>query len=244
MTALVVVPTMSADALAPCLRRMHPDLLERLLIVDNSVSGVGEGWPGMTYRPEPHTHERDYQPRCNIGVARSMNLAALAVLGGAADAVLWISTSVRFGRAGGRDLAELADKPGLGVIGSPTALHAFALRREAFELVGLWDTNLFPAYFEDTDWRRRLHLAGGALPEIPIDAHHVRDGHGYDLLRAVNPGRCVINFDKLKGYYASKWGGVPGEERYDRPFGDPTHPLEHWEPVTREQLIDRYGLGL
>jgi hypothetical protein len=55
--------------------------------------------------------------------------------------------------------------------------------------------------------------------------------------------RLPINFDALKGYYTAKWGGCPPEsvETLDRPWGD--KPIGYWEPVTREDLIDRYGIG-
>lgn len=242
MNALVVVPTLDGDALRGLVATMHPDVADRLLVVDATQHGLRGDLPGALYRPEPHGHPRDYEPARNIGVARTMNLAARWPTD--PDVVVWLSTSVRFGPAGGRDLLQHAADAELGTIGKPCALHAFALTRAAFDLVGLWDENFYPGYYEDTDWRYRLHLAGGHLPEQPIDAQ-ARDGHGYDVLRAANPGRTVVNFDALKAYYTAKWGGCPPEatERYRTPF-DAGHSLRWWVPAGRAELIDRYGLGL
>jgi hypothetical protein len=258
MSTVVVVPVLHPAALRPCVETMHPELLERLLIIDNSQRGVGHRAPGRVYRPEHHGHPGGYRPAYNLGVARSMNVAADT----GADVVVWVSTSVRFGPAGGRDLIAAAEASDLGMMAATCKLHAFAITRRGFDLAGRWDANLFPAYYEDTDWRRRLHLAwtqpspgdpvpqhpdverGMALPEVDVDVVQVRDGHGYDVLREANPGRVAINFEALQAYYARKWHGLPGAETTIYPFGDPSLPLDYWPPCTRKELIDRYGLGL
>ena len=141
-------------------------------------------------------------------------------------------------------LVEAATTDELGVVGMPTQWHAVALHLAAFDLVGLWDENFYPGYYEDTDWRRRLALASdrSALPEVDIGGE-ARDGGAYDLLRTLNPGRQVVNFKAHQSYYRNKWGACPPDlETFTLPWKD--QPIDHWEPVTREQLIDDYKLGL
>lgn len=241
---LVVVPVLDPAAARECVATMAPELRAALHIVDQGqhpVQGIdaGEG----IYRPR--AHNRRFYPKRNIGIARCMNhaLDTLDAIGG--DLLVWVSTSMRFGPDGGMRLVDAAMKHELGVVGLPAKWHAAALRRRAFDLAGRWDENFYPAYYEDTDWRRRLVLASGrpdplAILDLPGDA---RDGHGYDTLRAAQPGRLPIDFDALKAYYARKWGGCPpeSEETLLLPWGD--RPLTWWPEVTREQLIDRYGLG-
>lgn len=238
---IVLAPALDADALAAMLDTLSQDLWSGLLIVDNSVDGIGPHWPGLVYRPEPHGHARSYEPRCNIGVSRSINLAARGLRSGG-ESLMWVSTSMRFADDGGMCLVEESQRHTYGLIGLPAQMHAFVMHAAAFDVVGLWDENFYPGYYEDTDWRRRLDLTVGGLPVADLPGAHIRDGRGYDALRAHNPGRTVINFDALKAYYSAKWGGLPGAERFERPFG--CRPIDHWNPVTREELIDAYGLGL
>jgi len=242
---IVVLPVLDAARARSCVASMHPELQRALFVIDQTDRGL-RNMPGELHRPPPHTHERDYLPRRNIGVARSMNLGVTRMRERGDDLLLWVSTSMLFGPDGGMRLVEAAASDELGVVGMPCQWHAVALHAAAFDLAGLWDEGFFPAYYEDTEWRYRLALASGrpALPTVEVGGE-ARDGRGYDRLLAVNPGRTVVNFDAHQGYYASKWGGCPPDsERFTHPFDDPSLPLDWWAPASREDLIERYGLGL
>jgi hypothetical protein len=98
-----------------------------------------------------------------------------------------------------------------------THYDAFAaLNLEAVRDVGPWDTAL-PHYFADNDYYRRVRLAGWELVDtgLPV-AHHTSSALSRE------PRRRFLNhvtFPLAARYYAAKWGGPPGEERFDRPFG-------------------------
>lgn len=242
MRPIILVPVLHRGQAESMLATLADDLLPYVVAVDQTMSGLGAGWPRVV-RPEEHTHERNYRPRRNIGVARCMNLAARSVLDYEADAVLWVSTSMRFADDGGHAILDRAEPEPLGLIGLPAALHAFVIKRLAFEVVGLWDENFGFGYHEDTDWRYRLSLVAEPLPVVDLPGRHERDGRAYDVLRSLNPGRMVVNFDAQKAYYVDKWGGLPGEEIYTSPFGMGCR-IDYWEPCTREEIIERHGLGL
>lgn len=245
MTALVVLPVLDRDAAADCIATMHPEVIADLLIVDNTMGGVGDLPAGQGFY-RPPAHRGPLQPRHNLGVSRAMNYAYDRLTVAAGSVLVWLSTSMRFGPDGGLRLLAAGHDAELGVVATaPIAWHAVALRPAAFDLAGRWDENFYPGYYEDTDWRRRLQLATRGLTLTQTDVGgEARDGHGYDVLRAANPGRQVVNFDALKGYYAAKWGGCPpdSDETLTMPWGD--RPLDHWDPVTRDELVRRYGLGL
>lgn len=244
MTFVVVLPVLDADAAVACVDTMAPELRDRLVLIDQGDRpSAGLLSPMETFRPRQH--RRRLRPRRNIGISRCMNHALDRARAHGAELIVWVSTSMRFGDDGGRLLVDAGLASTFGAVGLPAQFHAAALRVAAFDLAGRWDENFYPAYYEDTDWRRRLALASGdpdplALLELP---GHARDGHGYDTLREAMPGRLPIDFEALQEYYASKWGGCPphSAETFDLPFGD--QPIGYWPEATIETLIDRYGLG-
>lgn len=98
----------------------------------------------------------------------------------------------------------------------------FCVSRRLGQVVGRFDENFNPAYFEDNDTHRRIKLAGyegGALAPY----WHFRSGSF-----RVDPERrrqVQATFDNCKRYYCEKWGapfdsGSPvGRETFLTPFG-------------------------
>lgn len=160
----------------------------------------------------------------NLGVARSWNVA----LGRGAPLTVILSQSVVF-EAGLTDavsrLADAADEYGCF---TTLGLHAHAWTPLAVEMVGRWDENFWPGWYEDNDYLRRAALLGVHTAERPmpkIDIPGARTEYA----------RTKAKFDELATYdhaiqaryYAAKWGGVPGEESYETPF-DSGRPLLWW----------------
>jgi hypothetical protein len=86
-------------------------------------------------------------------------------------------------------------------------------------MVGYWDEEFYPAYFEDNDWDRRIKLnAPDKLTSIPITGKHI----GSVTVKRMNEEELKIHheqFDENRERYILKWGGVPGKERFLVPFG-------------------------
>lgn len=83
-----------------------------------------------------------------------------------------------------------------------------------------FDEGFIPAYHEDNDYHRRLSLAGlgDKIFSVPIPYLH----YGSGTLKA-NPtleAEWGPKFDACRDYYLQKWGGMPHQETYQRPFGD------------------------
>lgn len=81
---------------------------------------------------------------------------------------------------------------------------------------GWFDENFKPAYFEDNDMHRRLKLQG-AKTAVRRDCVHMHDGSVTQFW----DGSRVVSHEQFRQnelYYAKKWGGRPGSERYVRPF--------------------------
>lgn len=94
---------------------------------------------------------------------------------------------------------------------------------EAVLDVGPWDT-VFPQYFADNDYYRRVRIKGYEAIDSGLSVFHQNEGSN-----TINsdPMLNIINsrtFNLYKAYYISKWGGEPGRERYSIPFNTPRIP--------------------
>jgi len=110
------------------------------------------------------------------------------------------------------------DKEGLGESDSPN-FAAFMLNKKLIENVGEFDEGFFPAYFEDNDMHYRIKLAGVRAICKPMALFY----HFVSRTQLQVPGGLIDSnqFSANRDYYVSKWGGVPGSERFTTPFNDP-----------------------
>lgn len=175
----------------PCLNRF--DLLERavacidvphdLYIIDNSV--------------------------VNRGVAASWNAIIREGFSRAYDWV-FIGNNDCFVNPGALQLT--IDRLGTDGVGI-WFLHAmamFAISRQTVERVGWFDEEIWPCYYEDTDYLRRCGLAGVRLENVP-GAYAVH-------MNEMTKKSGFVGRDNGP-YYIRKWGGPPGEETFTTPFG-------------------------
>ncbi len=83
---------------------------------------------------------------------------------------------------------------------------------------GLPDELFAPAYFEDNDLLRRMDLSGSKRIAVQAKYRHVGSSViKYDKnLRKQNK----VSHERNKEYYIKKWGGEPGRETFDTPFGN------------------------
>lgn len=102
----------------------------------------------------------------------------------------------------------------------------FAIKpREFIQQYGLFDENFAPAYYEDDDMAYRVRLAGGVIETIADTAYHqVMGTQSMDSVPVV--GYDV--WDKNEKYYAEKWGGSGGNEKFRTPFNDPDKTIKDW----------------
>lgn len=222
--AIYTFPFVLADAL----RRM----------VDSAVSQRHD----VTFYLSIHSVQRDVLSACldiasahrtaifnygfNRGLARSANDAILAAYQAGADVVINCNDDVTWGAGDVDRLVECAaDNPGVGVIygygtnGNASAKGSLdwcvaAINPIALDVVGCFDENFHPAYFEDCDYTRRMRLAG--LPDMAcqqMDCHHMGSASIYsdDALRKANDATFVNN----RTYWHTKWGK---DVTYTTPF--------------------------
>ena len=90
------------------------------------------------------------------------------------------------------------------------------------EKVGFYDENFYPAYYEDTDYHRRMTLAGIEPFRLPTD--HAYEGWATIKLEGYG-GPTYRGQQRNLDYYTRKWGGPPGEEKVVAAFGGRDAPV-------------------
>lgn len=104
-----------------------------------------------------------------------------------------------------------------------------AFNMQAVHDVGYWDVAYFQ-YVADVDYYCTLNKAGWPIIDFP-DGHIFRDGithYGSTSRKADHIHNLRVQFfDRLRAgheYYKVKWGGLPGNEKFSRPFEHATLP--------------------
>jgi hypothetical protein len=179
-----------------CLNGMCTELRANLLIVDNTID--------------------------NIGVAAAWNLGIDRMEETDAEWLVILSASMRFGVPGGKDFLDAcANSVDAVAIEAAHGIgwHMVAFPRTTIHTVGRFDT-IFPAYYEDIDYGRRVSLALLREPpywsKVSVDVSMAGFAHGIDL------GKVKIDNAYLEARYRDKHGGPKGGETFfDHPYGNP-----------------------
>lgn len=204
---------------------MSPALLDRARPVADGALWIRAPWPRLYCLSTPG---EPAPPACNLGCAASWNL----ISGIAQDApcvVLNADLAVS-----PDTLARVLAVPAPAVV-LAYAFGCFRIDAEIRREVGAFDEAFYPVYYEDTDYRRRLRLAGVPIVEWPIaPAEVVRPGreraptgichgkHDPDGYQGWRRDRLAWFHDRVaanRAYYVEKWGGPPDGETHDRPWG-------------------------
>jgi GT2 family glycosyltransferase len=174
-----------------------------------------------------------YAYKSNRGLGRSWNDGILDAYADGAEVVIIANDDIRFSDG---DLDRLAEKAAhcvdryiitcagpherQGRVLPSHGYSCFAVNRISIDTIGCFDENFFPAYYEDLDYARRAGLAGLAEGNCP-DTAVTHEGSA-TIRRDPGISKQTAHTLTLNSrYYARKWGGEPGRERHEHPFGDP-----------------------
>lgn len=186
---------------------------DRYLVIDNGGT-LDEASLGLGDRLTLH------RPGRNLGVAASWNYALKAE----PDAhVVVAGDDVMIGRwTIERMVRHLERANGLAHVRA-LGFGLFLQGPKVAERIGYYDEAFWPAYWEDSDYERRLML--GNIPRIKVQELRPQEGGGSmtirsatgDLKREIQKGE-----NRNSHYYYRKWGGPRGAETFRTPFGKPT----------------------
>jgi hypothetical protein len=162
MIPLLVVPTLTRHDLLARMLDTVDCRVGHLVVIDNSGRGVGvpDGpWDQATVLPMP----------CNFGVAASWNLAIR--MGHRHDWVMVASDDVLFPAGALGRFAEVSAEGRLVVSATWPHWCAFTVGMRVVQTVGLFDEGYYPAYYEDTEYERRMGSHGMTLTDGPAVLH-------------------------------------------------------------------------
>lgn len=200
------IPTINrADLLNESLQKYVVDFPDTaIFIVDNGKQEIFEHPNIITYRPPE-----------NLGVADSWNYLAQEIF----DKVhsryaLIMNDDIYFGKTEKSCLAFLQEMPDEDFIVSPANWCNFFLPRKTYNLVGAFDHEFYPAYYEDNDYHYRMQLLGlSYFPSMFMSPAIYRNSMTIAKDMSLN-----ARFDTNKQRYIAKWGGMPTEEAFTTPF--------------------------
>lgn len=242
MKYLVIMPTMVASIAKPCIRSMSPSVRANTLFIDNSEKGF----------MKPYKVRSIHHPE-NYGVARSWNMGAKEVVDQKLDYLIILSAAVVFRQGMDDFIRHLERTLDEGYYGVETqfSYHLVAIARKTFEEIGYFDENFYPAYYEETDFMRRMELAGikeimDNPPSFPL---HSVDAKRQGFALSIKKGGLHVDFLKLVDYFEKKWGLVPEYDdmkqrakMHKHPFNNPKHGLDYFPKSTVPELVKRYEL--
>ncbi len=88
----------------------------------------------------------------------------------------------------------------------------FAQTRACFERIGPYDENFYPAYFEDSDYLQRMHLAGMVPHYEPASFRH----EGWATMKA--DASIWDGQQQSAKHFKRKWDGMPGDALSETPL--------------------------
>jgi len=177
------------------------------------------------------------RPGRNVGCAGAWNVICLRALNELeADHVVIINGDCEVARDTFQRLLA-SPKPAVFAHG----FSCFRLSREVWQKVGPFDELYYPVYWEDTDYRRRMQLAGVESENWPVEevyrpsygrAKYVsgithgwgREDGSYQGWRGEKDRWFRDGLARNRERYLAKWGGLPGEETHLIPFGTGFEP--------------------
>lgn len=187
-----------------------------MLVVNNAPAPIDAEWSALC---EQHGWWHFASGGRNRGVAASWNLAFRIARERGYRYVSLVSQTYNV-TGGTSTLAWLVEQYAdwRGLLNGSVALHGCTWSVQLWEQVGGFDERFWPAYYEDTDWLRRLRLLGLHTVENPMPKVEI-PGPSRPALALRRGAIDESAYGQAADIYAAKWGGPPGRETVTDPQG-------------------------
>jgi hypothetical protein len=165
------------------------------------------------------------RPRYNLGCSASWNLILMQAIARGCE-FCYVGSNDTISEPG--ELAKLVQVPRPPEEGMwmGCGFNFFCLRVAVIPIVGWFDENFYPGYFEDNDWVYRCSLASVGIGQPAIRMRHLGSQTvASDAICAQGNSRT---FSANGAYYYAKWGGGPGGEKFKHPHNREDKNLKWW----------------
>ncbi len=203
---MVAIPTINrADLLNQALEKYFEDFQNtEIVICDNG-------------KQEILTREKKffrYIPHKNLGVSASWNMLMDYAQRAKYTHVLMLNDDIYLGMTEQEIQAFIKNTPNADFFCGLQNWCVFILPVATWNKIGNFDENFFPAYFEDNDYYYRMLLEKSNMHFTPkLNPLVYRNSMTIAKEPSINN-----NFMNNRAYYIRKWGGLPSNESYRKPF--------------------------
>lgn len=201
------IPTINrADLLNEALVKYAKDFPSvHIIIVDNGNQNIWMGADNIFV----------FNFGVNYGVAKSWNWLMRKGFAEGYENALILNDDVYLGKNEAQISTYIDEFPQHGFfVGLGVNWSAFIVRQFTFDVVGHFDEQFYPAYFEDNDFCYRMQLAGVTREQSTfLNPEIYRNSMSIQKDSSLN-----TNFEKNRQYYIAKWGGAPTKETFKTPF--------------------------
>lgn len=230
MKYTVIIPAIQSKLLNRCLSSMDNDIRMNTIVYMNAPN-INVEYPILDIAGSG----------INDGLSAAWNVGRKYVIDKEQDYLIILSQNVVF-KDGMRDFINRleAERPEYGVWSS-LSWHLVALSRKTIEKAGDFDTNCYPAYYEDNEYAIRLHKLG-ILDHIYNMEVNATCESGLSTRLGIR-----INIEAIKEYVTRKWGQpidwvhYHDQEFFDTPYDNPSYGITDFERRTTEELMAKYG---
>ena len=149
----------------------------------------------------------------NFGVAKSWNFLCKQAYK-TVDYILMLNDDIYLGK-NQKDIYKFIKRTSFDLVHGEKHLCSYILPKRIFKEF-VFDENFYPAYFEDNDFKYRL-----LLKKKKITSSSFLNPEIYRNSQTIMKDRSLNDkFMDNQEYYISKWGGLPNEEKYIKPFNE------------------------
>jgi GT2 family glycosyltransferase len=150
----------------------------------------------------------------NEGVAESWNILLKNGFKIGLEHGLILNDDIYIGKTEEQLNILLEQLKGYGFKTTTTNWCAFFIDKKTFDTVGDFDKEFYPAYFEDNDYHYRMRLLGiKCLASGWLDPSIYRNSMTIKKDNTLNS-----RFGHNQNRYKAKWGGMPMQETFTKPF--------------------------
>lgn len=191
---------------------------DHVVVIDNGGNLPASGLHSLKHEVEV------LRPGKNLGVGPSWNVLARHCLQSPDDRLLISGDDVELNSDVIDTLVKTMEECGLDFVFpdsnrsiNHTMFSCFMVRSTLFEKVGYFDEKFWPAYFEDNDFQRRMNFVEATYGVSPCGYRHASSA----TMKSYTPDELEahhVRFRACRDYYVSKWGGLPGAEKFTMPF--------------------------
>lgn len=203
----VGIPTINqSKMLNESLAKYFHDFYNRdIIIVDNGSQDI------LTRKDKFHI----YRPKKgNIGVSASWNYILKRAMKTDCSHVLMLNDDIYLGKTTKEVEAMIGDLRYADLFKSEHHFCSFIVPIFTFNRFGGFDEGFFPAYFEDNDYLYRIKLEEGyVLTRSELNPLIYNNSLSIKKDPSLNS-----KFMDNQNRYVEKWGGLPREETYTKPF--------------------------